>query len=175
MADLLRDVLLRQHDLAWKLAAYHLDGLDTDACLWRPAARGLHVWPDAEGAWRADWPQHEGYGIGPPSIAWTTWHIGFWWSTVLDRTFGAGRLARDAVLWPGDAEGVRAWIGDLRAQWRARLENLSEADLSTPDLSRWPFVDRPFADIVAWANVELMKNAAEIGYGRFLYAAREGA
>jgi hypothetical protein len=32
--------------------------------------------------------------------------------------------------------------------------------------------DRPFSDIVGWLNVELMKNAAEIGYARFLYAVR---
>jgi NADPH-dependent 2,4-dienoyl-CoA reductase/sulfur reductase-like enzyme len=28
----------------------------------------------------------------------------------------------------------------------------------------------PFGDVVAWVNVELTKNAAEIGYARFLYA-----
>jgi hypothetical protein len=27
---------------------------------------------------------------------------------------------------------------------------------------------------VAWANVELVKNASEIGYARFLYAGRHG-
>ncbi|HMH81922.1 MAG TPA: hypothetical protein VK531_03565 [Gemmatimonadales bacterium] len=32
---------------------------------------------------------------------------------------------------------------------------------------------RPFGDVIAWVNVELTKNAAEIGYARFLYAATE--
>jgi hypothetical protein len=32
------------------------------------------------------------------------------------------------------------------------------------------FQDRPFGDVIAWVNVELTKNAAEIGYARFLYA-----
>jgi hypothetical protein len=27
-------------------------------------------------------------------------------------------------------------------------------------------------DVVSWLNVELMKNAAEVGYVRFLYGAR---
>jgi hypothetical protein len=27
--------------------------------------------------------------------------------------------------------------------------------------------------VIAWVNVELTKNAAEIGYARFLYAVRE--
>jgi hypothetical protein len=31
-------------------------------------------------------------------------------------------------------------------------------------------LDRPFGDVIAWVNVELTKNAAEIGYARFLYA-----
>ena len=30
---------------------------------------------------------------------------------------------------------------------------------------------RSFADTALWLNGELMKNVAEIGYGRFLYAA----
>lgn len=37
---------------------------------------------------------------------------------------------------------------------------------------RRPFRDRPFGDVVAWVNVELTKNASEIGYARFLYAVR---
>jgi hypothetical protein len=37
-----------------------------------------------------------------------------------------------------------------------------------------PDTTRPFRDVAAWLNLELMKNAAEIGYARFLYAAREG-
>jgi hypothetical protein len=32
--------------------------------------------------------------------------------------------------------------------------------------------DRPFGDVLAWVNLELTKNAAEIGYARFLYAVR---
>jgi hypothetical protein len=69
--------LLRQFDIAWMLASYHLDGLTTEECLWRPARRGLHVHQGPDGAWRGEWPEHEGYDLGPPSIAWTTWHMGF--------------------------------------------------------------------------------------------------
>jgi hypothetical protein len=35
-----RAFLLPQLDTAWKLASYHLDGLTTEECLWRPAAMG---------------------------------------------------------------------------------------------------------------------------------------
>jgi len=40
---------------------------------------------------------------------------------------------------------------------------------------RWPFQDRPFGDVVAWVNGELTKNAAEIGYARFLHAVEHGS
>jgi hypothetical protein len=76
------------------------------------------------------------------------------------------------VLWPGDAEGVRRWLGELRQRWLQAIEQLSDEDVRSSKRTRWPFQDRPFGDILAWANVELMKNAAEIGYARFLYAVR---
>lgn len=141
-----RGYLLRQLDTAWKLARFHLDGLTTEECLWRPAMRGLHVTRREDGQWRADWPDREGYDIGPPSIAWVTWHMIFWWSMVLDR---------------------------LHEQWRAAIAGLSDPDLRSPAQARWPFRDRPFGYVVAWVNVELVKNASEIGYARFLYASQE--
>lgn len=61
-------------DIAWALADHHLNGLTDEQCRWRPLAQGLHVHAQGE-IWKADWPEHEGYDFGPPSIAWTTWHI----------------------------------------------------------------------------------------------------
>jgi hypothetical protein len=171
MSQGVRDVLIRQYETAWKLTAYHLDGLTTGECLWRPAARGLHVRQDPGGAWRADWPDSEGYDIGPSSIAWLTWHLIFWWSTVLDRSFGDGTLAREDIAWPGDADGIRVAVQALQQRWRAALDDLTDADLAASDRTRWPFQYRPFGDVIAWATVELTKSAAEIGYARFLYAA----
>jgi hypothetical protein len=175
MSNPSRDYLLRQFDLAWKLLDFHLQGLATEECLWRPAARGMHVQQDADGMWRADWPGSESYDIGPPSIAWITWHIGFWWSLALDHAAGDAMLTREQITWPGDATAARNWILSLRERWRAMLEQLSDADLAATDRTRWPYSNRPFGDVVAWANVELTKNAAEIGYARFLYAAKNGA
>jgi len=164
--------LVRQFETAWKLAEHHLGGLSTEECLWRPAQRGLHVRRSGDGAWRADWPEHEGYDLGPPSIAWLTWHLGFWWSMALDHSFGPGELRREDVAWPGDADGAREWIGRLKDRWRAALDQMAPGELASSERTRWPFRGRPFGDVVAWANVELAKNAAEIGYARFLYAAR---
>jgi DinB superfamily len=173
MTDALHRTLTRQLDTAWMLTSYHLDGLTTDECLWRPAAQGLHVRQDDAGRWVADWPEHEGYDLGPPSIAWTTWHILFWWSSVLDYSFGEGALTRHDVFWPGSADVVRAAITTLHDTWRLRVDALSAHELQETTRTRWPFTDRPFADVVAWANIELTKNAAEIGYARFLHGVRD--
>lgn len=167
-----RDYLIRQHEIAWALASYHLEGLTTDECLWRPARAGLHVNRAPDGMWLADWPDHEGYDLGPPSIAWITWHICFWWSTVLDHSFGAATLAREDISWPESAEAVRDEIGRLQREWRAQLDSLNDEDLHSTSRTRWPLQDKPFGDIVAWVNIELTKNAAELGYARFLYAVR---
>jgi hypothetical protein len=59
----------------------------------------------------------------------------------------------------------------LQEQWRAALARLTDEELASYARTRWPFQDRPFADIVAWLNIELTKSAAEIGYARFVYAA----
>jgi hypothetical protein len=166
------DVLSRQFETAWKLTRFHLDGLTTEECLWRPASKGLHVHRLADGRWHADWPESEGYDIGPASIAWLTWHMGFWWSMVLDHSFGTVSLSREQVAWPGTADDVRAWLGRLQQQWRTSVAQLTDEELQSAHRTRWPFQKRPFADVVAWLNVELMKNAAEIGYARFLFAVR---
>lgn len=168
-----RDLLRAQFDIAWSLAAYHLEGLTTAECLWRPARRGLHVIRDRHGVWRADWPQHEGYDIGPSSIAWTTWHICFWWRKALEHLRGVTTLAHEQVAWPGSAEAVRDEIGGLRAQWLAVLERADAEELSCSRDTSWPIPASSLAVTAAWLNVELTKNAAEIGFVRFLHAVRD--
>jgi len=172
MTDEATALLRRQFDTAWALTEYHLQGLTTEECLWRPASQGLHVHPLEGGGHRIDWPDRESYDLGPASIAWLTWHLGFWWSMALDHSFGNATLTQGQVHWPGSGELTRAWIVDLSQRWRQHLDTLTDAELRSHERTRWPLTDRPFGDIVAWANVELMKNAAEIGYARFLYAVR---
>jgi len=174
MADAACGYLTRQFETAWGLTRLHLDGLTTEECLWRPAEEGLHVHRLPDGGWRPDWPDHERYDLGPSSIAWLTWHLGFWWSMVLDHSFGEGRLAREEVTWPGTADGVRRWVGGLQEEWRSVLEGATDDDLRSAKRTRWPFRDRPFGDLVAWVNIELAKNGAEIGYVRFLHSVAPG-
>lgn len=165
--------LSRQLDVAWQLCAYHLEGLTTEECLWRPARRGLHVHRQPDGTWQPDWPEHEGYHLGASSIAWLSWHMGFWWSMALDHNFGPATMQRHDVAWPGDAGDVRVWIASLHSRWAEKLATTTDAELASSARVRWPFQDRPLGDLFAWANTELAKNAAEIGYARFLHAARQ--
>lgn len=175
MTTILRDALLRQFDTAWALTTYHLDGLSHEECLWRPTGTGPHVHRDAAGDWRADWPEHEDYEAGAPSIGWITWHMIFWWTTTLEHAFGSGDIERTVIAWPGDPSAVRSRLEFLRAAWVAALAELDDRDLAGSERTRWPFRDRPFADVVAWLNLELMKNAAELGYARFVFAGARSA
>lgn len=167
-----RGYLMRQFDTAWRLTSYHVDGLTTEECLWQPARKGLHVQRNADGSWRAGWPEHERYDLGPPSIAWLTWHLGFWWSMVLNHCFGDASLSRENVVWPGTAAAVREWLARLHDQWVEALEQITDEELRSTHRTRWPFQDRPLGDLIAWVNIELTKNAAEIGYARFFYAVK---
>jgi hypothetical protein len=68
-------------------------------------------------------------------------------------------------------DGVREWPGGLQERWRAVIERVTENDLRFTRQTRWPLRDGPFGDVVGCAKVKLTKNAAEIGYARFLDAA----
>lgn len=46
---------------------------------------------------------------------------------------------------------------------------MSDAEYQSQRYAKWPLEGRSFADTALWLNGELMKNVAEIGYGRFLY------
>ena len=170
MLNTTRDTLLRQHETAWKLMTFHVRDLTTAECMWRPTPVGPHV-RLLDRAWVADWPEEEDYQSGAPTIAWLTWHVGYWWSMVLDHSFDAGTLQRERVRWPGNADGVRAWFHALHERWGGEIRRLDAGMLMSTELTRWPFSGRAFGDVIAWANLELIKNAAEIGYARFLYAA----
>ena len=80
----------------------------------------------------------------------------------LDHCTGAGALAREEVFWPG-AEQSLATLRTLHERWLLFLDALESEDLDSGELTRWPFSDRrPFVHVIAWVNIELMKNVAEI-------------
>jgi len=169
---MLLETLKRQYGIASQLLYFHLDGLTTDECLWRPAASGLHINPQDDGRWLADWPDSEAYAIGPASIGWLSWHLGYWLTMVIDRCFETAVRERTDIFWPGDAGQAIRWISELESRWQQHIDNIDEADLLSDRNTNWPFENRPFADIIAWSTVEMTKNASEIGYARFLYASK---
>lgn len=62
--------------------------------------------------------------------------------------------------------GRRELVGTLRSlhdRWPRFLDSLDSEDLDSGELMRFPYTDgRPFAHVVAWANIELMKKAVEM-------------
>lgn len=118
---------------------------------------GLLRWPDPD-----DVP-----GV---TAGWVTWHLGWWWSAVLDHVEGRIPPPRAEVYWPGSARGTVTWLRGLHARWSRHLDGWSDADLDRPLAYPWP-APRPLAIGAAWVNAELMKNVAEIGTLRLARAA----
>jgi hypothetical protein len=110
--------------------------------------------------------------MGPSGIDWIMWHVIYWWSTALDYSFEKGTLNKEDITWPGSMEKAKETIKLLHDIWVSKLNDLSDSDYQSTRFAKWPLVDKNFTDIALWLNGELMKNAAEIGYGRF-YMHRE--
>lgn len=165
--------LLNQFHDTWQLLTYHLQTLSTEECLWRPSKQGPHIFLGEDDQWRGNWPVKEQYDTGPTSIGWISWHIIFWWSMVLNHSFGDQSLQVKDVTWPGDADSLRARLLELRNEWVEAIKKLAGKELMAKTKTRWPVKDKPFSAIVGWANMELMKNTAELGYIRFLYTQRK--
>ena len=165
-------ILLEQFDIAWSLATYHLNGLTTEECLWAPAKRSIRLHQSEAGIWVADWPSEETYNIGPASIGWTTWHMLFWWTNAVRSFNQEPPLGQQDIIWPGSAERARQEIEKLHRQWRELLLAKDDQELSLIQRNSWPIPESSGYRIVAWLNLELMKNAAELGAMRFAYAVR---
>ena len=169
--DCSRAALLRdQLRIAWSLTELVLDGLTDNECHRLPAPDAWRVRRGDDGTWRADWVEPEPDPPPTATIGWLTWHVDMWWSMVHDHSFRAGTLRPDQVRWAGDAAAAVARIRHCHDEWSAALDTLTEADLDLGERTRWPYRDgRAFGHVVAWVNLELMKNAAEIGQLRRIF------
>ena len=173
MDDAPRTTLLRwQFDMVWDLFEYHAERLEEGDHLWEPAEICWTVHRGPDGLWRPDFADAEPDPVPVPTIAWVTWHIGWWWSAALAPLQGRTPPQHTDVTWPGDGSSALAWLRDLRTQWLAALDGLTEDDLEGP--APFPWQDGPdhtLAHTLAWANAELMKNVTELGHLRMLRAA----
>ena len=166
-----------QLDVVWSLLSLHLGQVTEEEALWEPALNCWSVRRKLDGTWVADWVVPEPEPIPVPTIGWTMWHIGFWWSHAYRQCFGEAvaldwSAAAAATPWPGDVVSAIAWLNACRDRWVDALESLGEKDLDSTERSEW-FADGTLSlgHVFAWANIELMKNAAEIGSMRHLYGA----
>ncbi|GGO56995.1 DinB family protein [Streptomyces lasiicapitis] len=170
-----RHALLRwQFELTWSLFEYHLERLEDDDHLWEPAARTWTLRRGDGGEWTPDWADTEPDPVPVPTVAWLSWHIGWWFGVTLDHAQGRPPRDRTAVAWPGPGEPAVVWLRALRDEWLTVLDGLTDADLDAPAPFPWPTDGDPehtVAHTAAWVNAELMKNAAEIGQLRLLRAA----
>ena len=165
------ELLRWQFEMSWSLAELHLRALVAEDFRWEPAPTVWTVRPGPDGAWIPDWADTEPDPVPVPTIAWLTWHIGWWWSVTLDHVTGRPVRDRTEVHWPGEQAAV-GWLYGLCDRWREVLDGYDEAGLDASCAFPWgAAAQRTVAHTLAWSNAELMKNVAEIGQVRMLRAA----
>ena len=165
----MKDEILFQLNIAWELFLYHCKDLSEKEAMWCKTASGLQI-QNVDGEWVSDWPDTEEYRIGPSSIAWTLWHILYWWKSTLSASKKNQIIEKEDVKWLGSVDLVIKEIEHCHDEWVDFIGSLSDHELQSTDLCRWPFENQSMCSLALWLNVELMKNAAEIGAARFLYA-----
>jgi DinB superfamily len=169
------DLLRWQFDLTWSLLKLHLEQLTPDDFLWEPMAHCWTVHRGVDGEWVPDWQEPEPEPAPIPTIAWVTWHIGWWWTVTMDHAQGRSPRDRSEVGWPGEGTATIEWLRNLRMDWLAVLDRLTDVDLDVTAPFPWQSESgRTVAHMVGWVNAELMKNTAEIGQLRLLRAASAG-
>lgn len=161
--------ILFQLDIAWQLFEYHCHNLREEEAMWCKTNQGLQI-RKIDGKWVADWPDTEADTIGPASISWIMWHIIYWWKKVLYASKENKIIAREDVIWPGSVELAIDEIRKCHREWIEFVESLSEDELCSNKMCKWPFEGQNMYSLTLWLNVEFMKNVAEIGNDRFLYA-----
>ncbi|GAA0370536.1 DinB family protein [Bacillus horti] len=166
----LLDNIQFQFSISKQLLNYHLKTLNQEEYMWRSPNSGLYL-KNEDGVWKAELPETESYDLGTPSIAWTLWHITYWWEMVFDYSFSEGRLTLNEVIVYEDVASVKKHLHYLTEKWEEKLANLSSEELLSKTLTKFPFENQvEFHKLASWLNLELMKNASEIGYARFDYA-----
>ena len=168
----MKQEILEQLNIAWQLFEYHCNELEDTEAMWCGTPKGLRI-RKTENTWTADWPETEAYTIGPPSIAWTMWHILYWWRTAITASKEKHIPEKEEIKWPGSVAAAVCEIRDCHDAWVSFLKSLDENELRSGELCRWPFEGKSMYSLALWVNMEFMKNAAEIGAGRFLYAAAD--
>ncbi|AJP05926.1 damage-inducible protein DinB [Streptomyces cyaneogriseus subsp. noncyanogenus] len=166
------ELMARQWELTWSLFEYHAERLEAADFLWEPAPLCWTMRRQAAGGWAPDWADTEPDPVPVPTVAWLTWHIGWWLSVSADHVAGRTPRERAEIVWPGPGDPAVAWLRGLREEWSGAVAGLTEADLDRTAPFPWAHdPEHTLASMLAWVNAELMKNVAEIGQLRLLRAA----
>ncbi|MGQ0532861.1 MAG: DinB family protein [Caulobacteraceae bacterium] len=163
--------LLRwQLSFASRLADHHLPALTDEACFWMPVPNSWTVRQGEGGLWRPDWAEEEPDPAPATTIAWLSRHLIWWLSDLMASIREQPRTPREQCFWPGSAQAAAEHIQSLLGQWQQTIVGLQVSDLTKPVNYPWP-EPRELRQVIAWANVELTKNIAEIGVLRHAFEA----
>jgi len=176
--------LRRQLGVSRSLPEPHLKDVTDEEALWEPASNRWNVRRRPDGTQDADRVVPEPDPAPVPTVAWVMWHIGLRWEQAYAHCFGRsggsatqldGPEAASSTPWPGDVTSAVMWLSQCHDRWSGALGSPSEKDLESTERTGWfPGGSFSLGHVLAWANVELMKNAAEIGTLRHLRHASRG-
>lgn len=157
----LRAVVDRQVQIMFVYADDVLGDVTLDECLVRPTEQSWTV-HERVGRWYGELGD-EPPDVPVPSLGWTMWHPVWWMTTLLAHTRGHEVPAVEAVEWPGPAATIPV-LRSLWSDWMRLIAELDDAALASGALTRFPYTDgRPFAHVVGWSGMELVKNISEMG------------
>jgi hypothetical protein len=89
------------------------------------------------------------------------WHPVWWLETLLAACRGDSLPTPEDVEWPGP-QSVRR-IRELWSEWTTFVAALTDDDLRSNELTRFPYADgRPFAYVLGWASMELTNYLGEM-------------
>ena len=155
----IRAVLDRQVLILLELADEVLADVSLEECLHRfhPQSWTVH---ERGGRWFGELDD-EPPDVPVPSLGWTMWHPVWWMETLLAACRGEQLPAPGDVEWPGPHSIGR--IRELWSEWTTFVAELTDDDLRSNELTRFPYADgRPFAYVLGWASMEMTKNLSEM-------------
>jgi len=149
--------------MGWSLATdCYLADLTDEICHWMPHTSAAAVRRRGDATWEADWSEPLPGEPWHSTVGWLTWHLQWWLTSALAEARREQLPERTSIHWPGTADGIRVELERLAVAWRTMLDEAADADPNRPTVFPWPY-PRPLHRLVGWANIELMKNVAEIG------------
>lgn len=149
--------------MGWSLATeYYIPRLTDENCLWSPHPTAFTVRQTAPGVWVADATEPEPDEPWHVTVAWLTWHLQWWLTAALAEARSETVPERLDIRWAGTADGTRHELTRLAEEWQTMLVDAEAFDPNRPTRFPWPDA-RPLHRLLGWANIELMKNVAEIG------------